>query len=775
MFEVIDRTFPNKQMTIDDAFLITVVPQINMSGFNIANPAIDSIKYNHEELRAQLNGQPVLGSSFSLSKAVPDASKSITTGSFVKSIPNHGPRDSDGGATSSHSSTNSPNSLVEMRGSIDSPRDSSTSPTTGPNSFLFPSTTTSNNAQNSYAIPSVNLNSSAQNPTNHSNLAAGPVINHNNNVEDKNNASAAQNKRNPNSRDKAGAGNGVILLPRQFKPQSTSTVARKAGQSRLSTYTNSGGHSQSAMPASSASESLRLAISPPSSVTSHPRTHSLPTLRDDRTRSSTFQRKKTNTPPTILQVDGVLEVSMQHKKKDGLNAAAAAASSAVAIHADGDSHISVRQKIRNDDTTKEKRFSSSSKADGRNSHTSSSVSLAKLNMQSSSARSSREANNQPTTVQKHNAMSSSNDDHSNSINNNRKLLLSINKGISPYTTVVPQINVLIVEDNVINQKILEKFLRKRKIRSATAKNGKEAIEKWQKGGFHLVLMDIQLPVMSGIEATKKIRKLEHQNRIGVFSNAKAPSSEQEGDAVVAEPIKPEDRLDTKMFRSPIIIVALTASSSLADKSDALAAGCNDFLTKPVNLKWLEQKTIEWGCMQALIDFEGWKHWVSKEPISNPVSPGIGKISTPPLNAQGSRKKTISSGSKPTLERGHSSPIMRRPYQKDSSSVSAVGRKSPGIISLGAPMALTSSTIPLHMTSLTPSSPITGVPNTQNATGLLKSPLSSGAESHYFGSHVLESTKLSSLSAAVPFLTRAKSLSRTSSRSSKSSSIPSSLS
>lgn len=195
----------------------------------------------------------------------------------------------------------------------------------------------------------------------------------------------------------------------------------------------------------------------------------------------------------------------------------------------------------------------------------------------------------------------------NTTMNNKKLLLSINKGISPYTTVVPQVNVLIVEDNVINQKILETYLRKRKIRSSTAKNGKEAIEKWKQGGFHLVLMDIQLPVMNGIEATKKIRQLENLNRIGVFSSVNNASATTEPAAELAE----DEKLELKKFRSPVIIVALTASSSLADKSEALAAGCNDFLTKPVNLKWLEQKTIEWGCMQALIDFEGWKMWVSK--------------------------------------------------------------------------------------------------------------------------------------------------------------------
>lgn len=53
-------------------------------------------------------------------------------------------------------------------------------------------------------------------------------------------------------------------------------------------------------------------------------------------------------------------------------------------------------------------------------------------------------------------------------------------------------------------------------------------------------------------------------------------------------------------------MALTASTMKQDKQQALAAGCNDYLTKPVNLDWLLNKITEWGCMQALIDFDGWK-------------------------------------------------------------------------------------------------------------------------------------------------------------------------
>lgn len=106
-------------------------------------------------------------------------------------------------------------------------------------------------------------------------------------------------------------------------------------------------------------------------------------------------------------------------------------------------------------------------------------------------------------------------------------------------------------------------------------------------------MDIQLPVMNGIDATKMIRDIEKERKIGVL-----PSNHLD--------ITP---IDSKAsFQSPVIIVALTASSLESDRQAALAAGCNDFLTKPVSLEWLEKKITEWGCMQALIDFEGWRKW-----------------------------------------------------------------------------------------------------------------------------------------------------------------------
>ncbi|KAK8155342.1 hypothetical protein BKA80DRAFT_226185 [Phyllosticta citrichinensis] len=177
---------------------------------------------------------------------------------------------------------------------------------------------------------------------------------------------------------------------------------------------------------------------------------------------------------------------------------------------------------------------------------------------------------------------------------------------------VPPINVLIVEDNIINLKLLEAFMKRLKVRWQTAMNGRDAVTKWRAGGFHLVLMDIQLPIMSGLEATKEIRRLERVNNIGVFSNPLSmgdrKKSDDSADGDSSGVTENDKLLPGVVFKSPVIIVALTASSLQSDRHEALAAGCNDFLTKPVNFVWLERKVKEWGCMQALIDYDGWRKW-----------------------------------------------------------------------------------------------------------------------------------------------------------------------
>ncbi len=106
--------------------------------------------------------------------------------------------------------------------------------------------------------------------------------------------------------------------------------------------------------------------------------------------------------------------------------------------------------------------------------------------------------------------------------------------------------ILLVEDNSINQKILMLSLNKVVKRIEVANNGKEALDKFGKSKFDIILMDIQMPLMDGIVATRKIREVEAS-------------------------------LNT---RTPII--AITANALHGDRETCLEAGMDDYISKPFN-------------------------------------------------------------------------------------------------------------------------------------------------------------------------------------------------
>jgi len=111
---------------------------------------------------------------------------------------------------------------------------------------------------------------------------------------------------------------------------------------------------------------------------------------------------------------------------------------------------------------------------------------------------------------------------------------------------------LIAEDNLINQKVLAKLLEKLDIASEVANNGREAVERYLTGDYDIIFMDLHMPEMDGFEATSKIQASDkYQQRV-----------------------------------TPII--AVTASVFEQDKVKAISNGMDDFITKPVILKNLEE-------------------------------------------------------------------------------------------------------------------------------------------------------------------------------------------
>jgi len=114
-------------------------------------------------------------------------------------------------------------------------------------------------------------------------------------------------------------------------------------------------------------------------------------------------------------------------------------------------------------------------------------------------------------------------------------------------------SILLVEDNAINQKIILLSLKNAVRNIDIAHHGKEALDKFGTSKYDLILMDIQMPVMNGIVATKKIRELESA------TNAHTP------------------------------IIAITANALSGDKETCLAAGMNDYISKPFHVDVLVQK------------------------------------------------------------------------------------------------------------------------------------------------------------------------------------------
>lgn len=126
-----------------------------------------------------------------------------------------------------------------------------------------------------------------------------------------------------------------------------------------------------------------------------------------------------------------------------------------------------------------------------------------------------------------------------------------------------------------------------------------------------------MPVMDGIEATKEIRRLE---RLGMFGAPMTPS--QEAQRTPSDAASSESRGSGGVhtpFSSSVIIVALTAYTLPSDRLEALGAGCNDFLSKPVSLEWLNNKIIEWGSIKALQMWADFRPDVAKNIASGQVA------------------------------------------------------------------------------------------------------------------------------------------------------------
>jgi CheY-like chemotaxis protein len=117
------------------------------------------------------------------------------------------------------------------------------------------------------------------------------------------------------------------------------------------------------------------------------------------------------------------------------------------------------------------------------------------------------------------------------------------------------LRMLIAEDNPINQKLILAVLARLGYSAALAQNGKEVLEMADHEPFDLILMDVQMPEMDGLEATRKLRLC--------------------------------------LDRQPVII-AMTANTMHGDQDACIRAGMDDYVCKPVQLDELLARLEKWG-------------------------------------------------------------------------------------------------------------------------------------------------------------------------------------
>jgi len=127
--------------------------------------------------------------------------------------------------------------------------------------------------------------------------------------------------------------------------------------------------------------------------------------------------------------------------------------------------------------------------------------------------------------------------------------------------------ILVAEDNLINQKLTVRMLEKLGYRSDVAGNGQEAVAALGRGSYAAILMDCQMPLLDGFEATRLIRRREAANLEAAPNNA--------------------------VGTRHIPIIALTANAMQGDRERCLADGMDDYLTKPLRKEALKGALDRW--------------------------------------------------------------------------------------------------------------------------------------------------------------------------------------
>jgi CheY-like chemotaxis protein/HPt (histidine-containing phosphotransfer) domain-containing protein len=172
--------------------------------------------------------------------------------------------------------------------------------------------------------------------------------------------------------------------------------------------------------------------------------------------------------------------------------------------------------------------------------------------------------------------------------------------------------VLLVEDNEINQQVALEILQGAGLNVTVANDGQEGVDAAIQTLYDAILMDIQMPVMDGYEATKRIRKWEGgrrktDDRIEVSgvgfqvsernelqaSELRTQNSEHDPQASNLQSPTPNNQDPASSIQHPVPIIAMTAHAMSGDEQRSLEAGMNDHVTKPINPDQLYATLQKW--------------------------------------------------------------------------------------------------------------------------------------------------------------------------------------
>ncbi|MFC2155703.1 response regulator [Acidobacteriota bacterium] len=140
------------------------------------------------------------------------------------------------------------------------------------------------------------------------------------------------------------------------------------------------------------------------------------------------------------------------------------------------------------------------------------------------------------------------------ISNNQELENCIKDSVADSTR---PFHILVAEDNSINQKLILRLLEKMGYDADLAENGLEVLKAVEKKAYHLILMDIQMPKMDGMEAAKRI--------IEKYNHGKRPK-----------------------------IIAVTACVAQGDREKFLSIGMDDYISKPINIDRFKNCITYWS-------------------------------------------------------------------------------------------------------------------------------------------------------------------------------------